>query len=201
MLGQTTTRKYIVDIAGELPIILLELNSSGNVVKTYIYANSQIIAQHDGSHTASKYFYLHDRLGSVRQIINTSGNIVNYYTYEPFGQLLEQGGSLDNKFLFTGQYFDDEIGQYYLRARDYNPHIYRFTSRDLVAGDFQNPLSLHKYLYCQNEPVNRIDPWGLWTIQGQFLFSSLVIPEQDMQTLAECEAGALAQRSYHRRFG
>ena len=67
-------RKYIVDIVGDLPVILMELNNSGGIVKTYIYANSQIIGQHDGDHTADRYFYLHDRLGSVRQIIDTSGN-------------------------------------------------------------------------------------------------------------------------------
>lgn len=48
---------------GDLPVILLEVNpSNGSVLKTYIYANSQIIAQHDGDYLASRYFYLHDRL-------------------------------------------------------------------------------------------------------------------------------------------
>ena len=58
-------RKYIVDIAGGLPAILMELNNSGGIVKTYIYANSQIIAQHTGDNDADRYFYLHDRLGSL----------------------------------------------------------------------------------------------------------------------------------------
>ena len=53
--------KYRVDIAGDLPVILSQLNDSGGIVKTYIYANSQIIAQHTGDHTADRYFYLHDR--------------------------------------------------------------------------------------------------------------------------------------------
>jgi RHS repeat-associated protein len=88
--------------------------------------------------------------------------VVNYYTYNPFGEILEVGESITNPWRFTGQYYDSEIDLYYLRARNYHPHIYRFTARDLVAGQFDNPLSLHKYLYCQNEPVNRIDPTGLW---------------------------------------
>jgi RHS repeat-associated protein len=154
-------RKYIVDVVGDLPVILMELDSSNNITKSYIYANSQILAQQDGSHTANRYFYLHDRLGNVREIINGSGSVVRHYTYSPFGETLENGGSFDNAFMFTGQYYDSEIGQYYLRARDYHPHIYRFTSRDIVTGQFDNPLSLHKYLYCQNEPINKIDPLGL----------------------------------------
>jgi len=70
---------------GDLPVILSQLNTSGGIVKTYIYVNSQIIAQHDGDHNADRYFYLHDRLGSVHQIIDTSAGVVKYYTYEPFG--------------------------------------------------------------------------------------------------------------------
>ena len=47
---------------GDLPVILMELNNSGGIVKTYIYANSQIIARNIGDHKAGRYFYLHDRL-------------------------------------------------------------------------------------------------------------------------------------------
>jgi len=167
------SRRYIVDVVGDLPVILMELDGSGSIKKTYIYANSQIIAQYDGSHTANRYFYLHDRLGSVREIINSSGAVVNYYTYQPFGEALESSESVANPFKFTGQYFDSEIGLYYLRNRQYHPKIYRFTSRDLVAGDFQNPLSLHKYLYCGNEPANRIDPWGQSYVDVGFTYTHL----------------------------
>ena len=51
------------------------------------------------------------------QIINQSGSLEKYYTFEPFGKTLEEGGTLTNSFMFTGQYYDSEIGEYYLRAR------------------------------------------------------------------------------------
>lgn len=86
--------------------------------------------------------------------------MVRYYTYEPFGEVLEEDGTPTNYMMFTGQYFDTEIDQYYLRARQYDPHISRFTARDLVFGDFQEPLTLHRYLYCINDPTNKIDPSG-----------------------------------------
>jgi len=56
------------------------------LTQTYIYGNSQILAQHDGDwrdEEMGKYFYLRQRLGSGRQIINTSAGVVKYYTYEP----------------------------------------------------------------------------------------------------------------------
>jgi RHS repeat-associated protein len=115
--------------------------------------------------TVNRFFCLHDRLGSVREIINTDGAVVRDYTYGPFGQTIEESSNepqaTSNCFMFTGQYFDSEIGQYYLRARQYDPVLFRFTSRDPVFGKFDEPMTLHKYLYCENEPVNRVDLLGL----------------------------------------
>ena len=157
--------KYIVDISGQMPTILLEMDPSDGmkVKKLYMYANGEILMQHNGNHTAEKYFYLHDRLGSVRMLIDNTGAVKNNYAYKPFGELLtaETAETTENPFKFTGQYYDAEIGQYYLRARQYDPALFRFTSRDPVFGQFKEPITLHKYLYCLNEPVNRVDPLGL----------------------------------------
>lgn len=70
------------------------------------------------------------------------------------------------------------IGQYYCRARQDSALIYRFASRDLVLGEFKEPLTLHKYLYCLNEPVNRIYPWGL-------LYTPVGGPGYDRETTQE----------------
>jgi RHS repeat-associated protein len=172
--AEETTHKYIVDIVGDLPTTLMEIDPNiGLIVKTYIYANGQVLCQHDGDYSAPRYFYIHDRLGSVRQMIDTSANVVKYYTYEPFGEVLEEDGTLTNYMMFTSQYFDTEIDQYYLRARQYDPHISRFTARDPIRGKFEEPLTLHIYLYCLNDPINKIDPSGLWAyyITGGFLGS------------------------------
>jgi RHS repeat-associated protein len=152
----------------------MEMTDTDNtILKTYIYANGQPLCQHDGDYSAAKYFYIHDRLGSTRQIIDTSASVVRYYTYEPFGEVLEEDGTLTNYMMFTGQYFDMEIDQYYLRARQYDPHISRFTVRDPVFGQYKEPLTLHRYLYCLNAPINHIDPGGLetWHIMGSGMFS------------------------------
>jgi len=75
------------------------------IQKSYIYANGQILTQHNGPHTAAMYFYLHDRLGSVRQVINNQGQVRNYYTYPPFGEVFaaENTENVSNPFKFTGQ--------------------------------------------------------------------------------------------------
>ena len=83
--------------------------------------------------------------------------------YKPFGELYPAPDfeeTVDNPFKFTGQYYDDEVDEYYLRARQYDPHITRFTARDPVFGKFKEPLTLRVYLYCLNDPVNRVDLSG-----------------------------------------
>jgi len=164
-------RRYIV---GKLAVILMELDpddldpedSSMAIKKEYIYAHGQILAQHDvegGQGSDERYFYLHDRLGSVRMIVeyyNDAAYAIQTYTYEPLGDVIKSVGSFDNPFRFTGQYYDAEIDEYYLRARQYNPQIARFTTHDPVFGKHKRPLTLHPYLYCLNNPVNMIDPTG-----------------------------------------
>jgi len=166
------TSKYIIDISSELPTILIAINgTNGDIMKTYIYADSQILCQHDVPDNNKRYFYLHDRLGSVREIIDTDGDIVNSYTYNPFGEMFpsECNESVSNPFKFTGQWFDSEIEQYYLRARMYDPMLMRFTARDPVYGGFKEPMTLHKYLYCLNDPVNRTD------LSGKLSFTESVV--------------------------
>jgi RHS repeat-associated protein len=46
------------------------------------------------------------------------------------------------------------------RAIYLNPHTGRFWTMDTFAGNNEDPLSLHKYLYCQADPVNNTDPSG-----------------------------------------
>ncbi|MBL7152175.1 MAG: type II toxin-antitoxin system HicA family toxin [Phycisphaerae bacterium] len=143
----------------------MDLNlTDSSLKKKYIYADRQIIAQHDGEMSDDKYFYLHDRLGSVRLVLAANGDVAQYYTYEPFGEVIDANGTFENAFRFTGQYFDAEIQEYYLRARQYNPGLARFTARDPVRGEYTEPLTLHKYLYCLNDPVDRIDPSGKFSL-------------------------------------
>jgi len=114
--------------------------------KTYIYADGWILAQHDGDYAASRYFYLHDRLGSVRQIVDSSGEVANCYYYTPCW------------YGWAGYLSDEEIDSYYCNVRQYNAA--RFMTRDPVRGTFREPMSLHPYLYGLNDPVNKTDPTG-----------------------------------------
>jgi RHS repeat-associated protein len=132
--------------------------------KAYYYANAQILRQ-DNAVANRSFYYVHDRLGSVRLVISSVGSessVANSYTYSPFGEdfATERTEAAENSFKFTGQWYDYEFGQYYLRARQYDPQIMRFTARDPADRGYEEPIALHKYLYCGNEPINRFDFTG-----------------------------------------
>ena len=65
-----------------------------------------------------------------------------------------------NPFLFNAQQFDQASGDYYLRARYYDQSNGRFISQDPFGGNGEDPITLHRYLYAGNEPVDFIDPGG-----------------------------------------
>jgi RHS repeat-associated protein len=202
--GPTTTkRKYVIDTEGDLPVVLLEINpdiSDPNscIVKTYLYAGTDTIAQHDGFYADDKYFYLSDRIGSVRQVIDVNASVEHLYSYGPFGTRLEADADPDpvsNRLGFTGQYFDEELNQYYLRARQYILALYRFSTRDPYTGSSNEPLELHRYLYCQNDPVNAVDP------SGEFLGLGISAKMRATSAAFGTKAMALAGQVYVQAMG
>ena len=60
-----------------------------------------------------------------------------------------------NRIRYTGQQYDGITGQYYLRARFYNPIVGRFLQENVYQGD-----GLNLYAYCGNNPVSYYDPSG-----------------------------------------
>ena len=99
--------------------------------------------------------------------------LVRRFAYDAYGNLLA-GSDLTNEvasaitsLLFSGEQ-TDKTGLQYLRARYYDARTGRFNRLDPFAGNIQDPLSLHKYLYTPSDPINYLDPsgefWGLFFI-------------------------------------
>ena len=143
-------------------------------ISTLLYYNGEILAECDGDsmpvrrHLAGVglsqvqnlandtfYSYHQDEQRSTAYVTGTTGEIENLYSYEGFGNILEKKEDITNRILYTGQQYDQESGQYYLRARYYNPVIGRFTQEDTYRGD-----GLNLYTYCGNNPVMYYDPSG-----------------------------------------
>ena len=103
----------------------------------------------------NRHHHVRDELGSALFLLDEAHNITKACRYDAFGNLLAESGQAPNRLLYTGQEYDRETGQYYLRARYYSPETGRFTQEDTYRGD-----GLNLYAYCANNPVKYVDPTG-----------------------------------------
>jgi RHS repeat-associated protein len=137
-----------------------DFNSSGSLTFSYLYGNGIdfLLARLNTSFDPT--WYLTDKLGSVRQVVNTSGSVVDTITYDSYGNIAsESSPSNGDRFKFTSREWDSESGQYFERARYYNPGAGRFLSEDSLgfrAGDS------NFYRYVLNQPTRSGDPSGLF---------------------------------------
>ncbi|SPD72923.1 hypothetical protein PITCH_A1590005 [uncultured Desulfobacterium sp.] len=147
---------YLVDNNREFAQVLRETNGSGSELAKYVYGD-ELLSQSRG---AIKSYFLHDGQMSTRTLTNAAGDSTDSYIFDAFGVLLAHTGSTPNQYLYTGQFLDPNSGFYYLRARWMRPETGRFISADTIHGSVFEPQTLHKYIYCLNNPVNRMDPGG-----------------------------------------
>ena len=85
----------------------------------------------------SNYYYTQNYIGSTIQFSGDQGNPTEHFIYTPFGQTAyhwinedEMPNGFYSSILFTGQKFDGDTGQYYFKARYYDPAIGIFTRPD-----------------------------------------------------------------------
>jgi RHS repeat-associated protein len=140
--------EYVLDLMATLPVVVSDTEA------VYLYG-LDIIAQQQ----TERLYYVHDGLGSVRQLLDTTGQIETNYAYDPFGVPLA-GGEVYNPYQYTGEAWDAEVELLYLRARYYQPEVGRFISKDPWAGEYDHPATLNPYPYALNNPSNLVDPTG-----------------------------------------
>ena len=97
-----------------------------------------------------------------------AGAVVNRYQYDAFGNTVGAVEKVQNRFRYAGEQYDQVTGQYYLRARFYNPVVGRFTQEDTFRGD-----GLNLYSYVQNNPISYHDPSGYSCEKKAYIFYAL----------------------------
>ena len=137
--------------------VILETDAAGNQKASYIKGINYIAKADSKGNTA---FYLYNGHGDVVQMVDTTGEIINQYDYDIWGNPTLTIETAANAIRYAGEFMDTETGMYYLRARYYDPYTGRFVSEDSYWGEDENPLSLNLYTYCANDPVQYTDPSG-----------------------------------------
>src|SRR5205823_6155498 len=169
----------------------VEYNSAGAVVARNLYGKGidEILMRIDA--TLGTFYYQDDHEGSVTHLTNSTGSVVESYTYDVFGaptifdssHVPRPSSQFNNRFMFTGREYTSTFGIYEYRARAYHPGLGRFTGEDpkgFDAGDY------NLFRYCHNDPEDLTDPMGLAPTQL----------DPDVEAREEEAAGRVAAASY-----
>jgi RHS repeat-associated protein len=114
------------------------------------------------------YAYLYDGKGNVAAVLDASQSVVAAYRYAPFGELLAKTGSLTQPFGFSTKRYDKQTGLIHYQYRPYAPEIGRWLTRDPLG----ETGGMNLYAFVGNNPVNWVDPWGLY--RSHWLLRALV---------------------------
>lgn len=135
----------------------------------YVYLKDQLVAKIASG--ATTYFY-GDHL-STRSEADNTGAVVRTYGHFPFGETWYETGAAE-KWKFTTYEYDSESGLDYAQARFDAPALGRFMSLDPAGSNPSDPQSLNRYPYGGNDPINRLDPSGLYP-QDQHEFITFLL--------------------------
>jgi RHS repeat-associated protein len=99
-------------------------------------------------------------VGTPLALANRDGSVVQYMRYDSFGNLIEVRGNVVPLPLgFAGGLFDPDTGLTRFVWRDYDADTGRFTALDPLG---EKGGDKDWYGYCVDDPVNRLDAWGLF---------------------------------------
>ena len=137
---------------------IMDFNSSGSLTMRYLWGPTGIVARQTSGGTVS--WYLADHLGTVRDLINNSGAIIDHVDFSAFGTVLDESSptSGDRMMGFAGMERDTATELNLAVFREENPGTGRWDSQDplgFVAGDSD------LYRFVNNVPSSNGDPTGL----------------------------------------
>jgi RHS repeat-associated protein len=124
------------------------------VVKRFYGSGVQVV----GGANVGSYYYERDHLGSIRNVLDASGNVAIAYDYDLWGRRTKLGGAFDVDFGYAGYFEHASSGLALTKYRGYAPLLGRWLSRDPsgMSG------GINSNIYVSNSPIEFKDPLGLW---------------------------------------
>ena len=180
-----------------------------DVVKTNYYydSNKNLIAlvkgndtllfyyDSDGSATSfsyngTMYFYVKNLQGDVIRIIDFAGTEVASYVYDAWGNIKDTKGEPTireiNPIRYRSYVYDTETSLYYLQSRYYDPFTGRFLNADIYCDtNTGTSLSANMFAYCENNPVNYLDPNGYVALVDDLVYALIAL---SAATVAICSS-------------
>ena len=192
-INGVTLERYIYDQNQ----ISLVFDGVGNQTHRYLYGAEvdQVLADEVSGDTR---WLLADYEGTIKDVVNGSGVILDHISYDSFGKVINQTSSIELRYGYTGREQDSETGLDYYRARYYDSSVGRFISED-PSGFGAGDSNLNRYV--ANNPISLIDSSGqeaerfvgslltgttisrLLTVETGFGFESLATSTVDLRGL------------------
>ena len=170
--GTTTTTIYIDKMFEEI--------RTGSSVTSKSYVGDIAVVTQQGTSTNSDTKYIHrDRLGGMIGSFDSSGNLVQHHSYDPFGKPRDGrlrdnktdsltsviigrnilGSSTTNRGFTDHEHLDD-AQLIHMNGRVYDYNLGRFLSVDPFIQSPGNSQSMNPYSYIMNNPLAGTDPSG-----------------------------------------
>jgi RHS repeat-associated protein len=145
--------------------------SSGAILRWYAYGlGSNEVLNQANVVAGTRAALIPDIQGSVIASVDSVSGSLSKIGYLPYGK----SATATAPFGYTAQRIDPETnGLYYYRARMYHPAWGRFMQPDPLGTLTDIPQAsvtgtgnrTNLYAYVANDPLNNVDPLGLWTFQ------------------------------------
>ena len=174
----------------------------------YLYdeSGSPIGMQYRTSSMAKDVFYTFwfekNLQGDIVAVYNDSGVKLITYKYDAWGNFTRtinnisgtNRSALYNPFAYRGYYYDSETGFYYVSSRYYDPEVGRFINADDTEylGADGSVLSYNLFAYCMNDPVNRFDVDGNWSLPNWAKVAVGAVAIAGLAVATVCTGGAAA---------
>jgi RHS repeat-associated protein len=154
LTDSTGTTHFVINPNALLDQVLVRTAPDGTQT-FYVYGLGLL---HEESGSVAR-FYHYDQRGDTVALSNSTGSVTGTAAYGVYGEIVSQTGSTNTPFLFNGNLGvqTDSNGLYFHRARYYHPSLRRWLNADPIGL----PGGLNLYAYVGNNPISRIDPFGL----------------------------------------
>lgn len=137
-----------------------ELDGGGALRWIFVWGTRSNVPDYLVDATGARLRVVADARGSVRLVVDAAtGAVRQRIEYDPFGFVITDTRPGYQPFGFAGGLQDEHTGLVHFGARDYDPLTGRWLQRDpILFGGGDSNL----YAYAGNDPVNFVDPSGLY---------------------------------------
>jgi RHS repeat-associated protein len=171
-MSPETTKDYYYSASGQILFENRGFVSHVDAIYVYspIYINAVLLKQYDtddNNAVDTRVYFTHDANFNVTAVISTSGVVQQRMVYEAYGNVEFQASnwssasdSYDLHHLWQGGWRDTATTLYHFGARWYSPAMRRWISAEPYGAGYIDGLNL--YGAMGGNPINRVDPMGLW---------------------------------------